>query len=260
MEGLGFFNPFNSEEGGGGSSAVLISKTITENGEYNPMDDSVDGYSQVIVNVPDTNEPVFYTPTPATGVSTIYGKIVKTGHKVTWTGRVDFTSTTSGDKHIFTPPEELRPYTKYLFKCGSGGSSNDDTGYVLPNGEVHIALASTKSFTMGDISWDIITPDYTVDVDTTKVTASSGGLEKIGNLVIMQVSFTVSGIGTGWHQNIITVPDEVRPASTQCPFCIYRARNTAQYPDTWIGADGKCDMYIEPSFGTTIDVMCMWEI
>lgn len=204
--------------------------------------------------------PVFYTPTPATGVSTIYGKIVKMGHKVTWTGRVDFTSTTSGDKHIFTLPSELRPYTKYLFKCGSGGSSNDDTGYVLPNGEVHIALASNKSFTMADMSWDIITPDYTVSVDTAKVTASSGGLEKIGSLVIMQVSFTVSGISTGWHSNIITVPTGVRPSSSQCPFVIYRNRNTAQYPDTWIGADGKCDMYIQPSFGTTIDVMCMWQV
>lgn len=204
--------------------------------------------------------PVFYTPTAATGVSTIYGTIVKMGHKVTWTGRVDFTSTTSGDKHIFTLPEELRPYTKYLFKCGSGGSSNDDTGYVLPNGEVHIVLASNKSFTMADMSWDIITPDYTVSVDTAKVTTSSGGLEKIGSLVIMQVSFTVSGIATGWHSNIITVPTGVRPSSSQCPFVIYRNRNTAQYPDTWIGTDGVCDMYIMPSLGTTIDVMCMWQV
>ena len=203
--------------------------------------------------------PVFYTPTAATGVSTIYGKIVKNGHKVTWTGRVDFTSYTSGDKHIFTLPSELRPYTKYLFKCGSGGSAYDDTGYVLPNGEVHIALGSNKSFTMADMSWDIITPDYTVAVDTSKVTASSGGLEKIGSLIIMQVSFTFSGIGEGWHNGIFTVPTGVRPTSTQCPFSIYRNRNTAQYPDTWIGADGKCDMYISPSLGTTIDVMCMWQ-
>lgn len=204
--------------------------------------------------------PEFYTPTAATGVSTIYGKIVKMGHKVTWTGRVDFTSTTSGDKHIFTLPANLRPYTKYLFKCGSGGSANDDTGYILPNGEVHIALGSTKAFTIGDMSWDIITPDYTVSVDTAKVTSSSGGLEKIGNLAIMQVSFTVSGISTGWHSNIITIPTGVRPQSSQCPFCIYRNRNTAQYPDTWIGTDGVCDMYIQPSLGTTIDVMCMWEL
>lgn len=246
--------------GGGGGSATLITKTITVNGEYNASDDNADGYSTVTVDVPDTGKPVFYTVTPETGVSAIYGTVVKTGHKVTWTGRVDFTSNTSGDKHIFTLPSELRPYTKYLFKCGSGGSANDDTGYVLPNGEVHIALGSTKSFTMADMSWDIITPDYTVDVDTAKVTDSSGGLEKIGNLVIMQVSFTVSGIGKGWHNGILTIPTDVRPTSTQFPFCIYRNRNTAQYPDTNIGTDGVCNMYIEPSLGTTIDVMCMWEI
>ncbi len=203
--------------------------------------------------------PEFYTPTPATGVSTIYGTVVKVGHKVTWTGRVDFTSTTYGDKHIFTVPAELRPYTKYLFKCGSGGSASYDTGYILPNGEVHIVLASNKSFTMGDMSWDIITPGYTVSVDSAKVTSSSGGLEKIGDLAIMQVSITVSGISAGWHSNIITIPSGVRPLSAQCPFCIYRNRNTAQYPDTWIGADGACDMYISPSLGTTIDIMCLWK-
>ena len=37
--------------GGGGSSATFITKTITANGTYLASDDSVDGYSQVIVNV-----------------------------------------------------------------------------------------------------------------------------------------------------------------------------------------------------------------
>ena len=203
--------------------------------------------------------PVFYTPTAATGVSSIYGKIIKVGHKVTWVGQVYFTSTTSGDKHIFTLPVELRPFTKYLFKCGSDSSPSDDTGYILPNGEVHIVLSSSKSFSAGDMSWDIITPEYTVSVDSAKVTSSSGGLEKIGDLAIMQVSITVSGISAGWHSNILTVPSGVRPLSEQCPFCIYRARNSAQYLNTWIATDGKCDMYINPSLGTTIDIMCLWQ-
>lgn len=30
----------------------LIDKTITENGTYNPVEDGVDGYSNVIVNIP----------------------------------------------------------------------------------------------------------------------------------------------------------------------------------------------------------------
>ena len=35
----------------GGGSSVLIPKTITQNGTYNPVDDNADGYSEVIVNV-----------------------------------------------------------------------------------------------------------------------------------------------------------------------------------------------------------------
>lgn len=38
--------------GGGGSSAILITKTINANGTYNAQDDSADGYSSVTVNVP----------------------------------------------------------------------------------------------------------------------------------------------------------------------------------------------------------------
>ena len=37
---------------GGGSSATLITKTITENGTYNASSDNADGYSSVTVNVP----------------------------------------------------------------------------------------------------------------------------------------------------------------------------------------------------------------
>ena len=37
--------------GGGGSSSVIVSKTITQNGTYNASADSADGYNPVIVNV-----------------------------------------------------------------------------------------------------------------------------------------------------------------------------------------------------------------
>ena len=33
---------------------VLIDKTITKNGTYDPSDDSADGYSSVVVDVPST--------------------------------------------------------------------------------------------------------------------------------------------------------------------------------------------------------------
>lgn len=41
--------------GGGGSSAVLIEKSITQNGTYNAGFDDADGYSQVTVNVEDVD-------------------------------------------------------------------------------------------------------------------------------------------------------------------------------------------------------------
>ena len=43
----------NVSDSGGGS--VLVSKTITQNGTYDPTDDNADGYSEVIVNVPSTS-------------------------------------------------------------------------------------------------------------------------------------------------------------------------------------------------------------
>jgi hypothetical protein len=41
-------------QGGGGGSSVLVDKTITANGEYDPADDNADGYSSVAVNVPNS--------------------------------------------------------------------------------------------------------------------------------------------------------------------------------------------------------------
>lgn len=41
---------------GGGASATLTTKEITENGTYYAADDSADGYSEVTVNVPSSSE------------------------------------------------------------------------------------------------------------------------------------------------------------------------------------------------------------
>lgn len=40
-----------ADSGGGGGSATLIEKSITENGEYNASDDNADGYKKVTVDV-----------------------------------------------------------------------------------------------------------------------------------------------------------------------------------------------------------------
>lgn len=42
--------------GGGGGSATLITKSITQNGTYNASSDSADGYSEVDVNVPSGSQ------------------------------------------------------------------------------------------------------------------------------------------------------------------------------------------------------------
>lgn len=201
----------------------------------------------------------FFDVTPVENV-TVYGKLVKIGTKVTWTGRASFSSIVSGDKLAFILPENLRPFTKYVFKCGNGGYGYDYDGYILPNGEVHIVFKNSSSIAQGVFSWDVIEPDYQVIVDTTKVTSSSGGIAVIDNMAIMQVSLTLDNFSTGWQNALLTVPSDVPIPSAQCPFCVYRGRNTAQYPDASLGTDGVLDIWLDRSLGTTIDIFCIWEV
>lgn len=53
---------------GGGGGGTIISKTITENGTYNALSDSADGYNPVIVSIPtDIENWDFKTSTPYVG-------------------------------------------------------------------------------------------------------------------------------------------------------------------------------------------------
>lgn len=203
--------------------------------------------------------PEFIEVTPATGV-TLYGDVVKTGSKVTWVGCASFASTGSGDRLAFTLPEEIRPYTKYLFKCGNGAYGYDYTGYVLPNGEVHIVFANSSAMAIGDFSWDVITPSVQVNVDTSKVTSSTGGIQVIGTMAIMQVSLVLDNYSTGWQNSLLTVPNTVSVPQTRSPFCIYRGRNSAQYPDAWLNQNGALDIWLDRSLGNIIDVLCIWNL
>ena len=58
-----------------GGASVLVSKTITQNGAYDPQDDNADGYSDVTVNVPNT-----YTASDE-------GKVVSSGALIAQTAR-----------------------------------------------------------------------------------------------------------------------------------------------------------------------------
>lgn len=261
ITGDNFYELFPEEDphGGGGTPAVLIDKSITENGVYNATDDSADGYSSVDVNVKTGAVPVFYKVTPGPNVSAIVGSPVKIGPKVTWTGQVRFSSNVSGDKHIFTLPEELRPYTKYLFKCGNGGYGYDYTGYILPNGEVHVVFGNNSAIAQCDFQWDVITPEYPVIVDTTKVSSFTGGIAIIDNMAIMQVSLVTNSFSAGWQNGLFTVPDIIPIPEEQVPFCIYRNRNNAQYPDCYLRTNGTIDVWLDRNLSSVIDFLCIWD-
>lgn len=253
-----YYDYFPDEDPSGGGT--LIAKSITENGMYLASDDDADGYSSVDVDVKTGAVPVFYEVTPGPNVSAIVGSPVKIGPKVTWTGQVQFSSNVYGDKHIFTLPEELRPYTKYLFKCGNGGYGYDYTGYILPNGEVHVVFGNNATIAQCDFQWDVITPEYPVIVDTTKVSSFTGGIAIIDNMAIMQVSLVTSNFSAGWHNALITVPDTIPIPEEQVPFCIYRNRNSAQYPDCYLRTDGTIDVWLDRQLSSVIDFLCIWDI
>ena len=203
--------------------------------------------------------PIFYNVTPASGV-TVFGKPVKFGTKVSWCGQIGFGATVSGDRLIFTLPAELCPYIKYIFTCGGDDSSTNDIGYILPNGEVHVILSNSKSHVNGIFTWDVITPQYLPTVDVSKVSSFTGGVQVIDNMAVMQISFTVTGISSGWHLTLIKIPESIAPDGDRCPFCIYRNRNSAQFLNAYLKNTGYIQTYIDINLGTTIDMVCIWDI
>ena len=83
---------------GGGSSATLITKTITENGTYNASDDSADGYSSVTVNVPTPAAVAMNVQTVQSTSrrnNTVLGSVASLTCEVAGTYDVDWTCTRS---------------------------------------------------------------------------------------------------------------------------------------------------------------------
>jgi len=76
---------------GGGSSATLITKTITANGTYSASDDDADGYSEVTVNVPSS-------------AASSWTKVAETSYQVSTTGTSATTVATwaTGHSEIIT--------------------------------------------------------------------------------------------------------------------------------------------------------------
>ena len=75
-----------SLSGGGGSEPVLVSKSISANGTYDPSDDNADGYSSVTVNVPNS-----YTAADEGKVVSNGELVSQTSSTVTQNGTVDTT-------------------------------------------------------------------------------------------------------------------------------------------------------------------------
>lgn len=79
-------------ENGGGSSATLVTKSITANGTYSASDDSADGYSEVTVNVPSSGSSAWtkvaetsYTIANFTTTTAMTQAAWATGHSELWT-------------------------------------------------------------------------------------------------------------------------------------------------------------------------------
>lgn len=216
-----------------------------------------------LCNWRDNTKSVFVDITKGPDVDRISCKPVRFGTKVTCSGRVDFTSYVSGDRLLFTLPSEVRPFIKYLYKCGDGGRTYDDTGYVLPNGEVRVQLGASKQFLQYDFSWDVITPEYFPVVDESRITSYSGGIAIIDGVAIMQLSFTLKTLSTGWQLDLLSIPNSVLSSSLVYPlfpFCVYRSRTAAPYPDANIDQNGKFHIYVNASYGDTVDVFCIWDL
>ena len=75
-----------SLSGGGGSEPVLVSKSITANGTYDPADDNADGYSSVTVDVPNS-----YTAADEGKVVSNGALVAQSSDTVTQNGTVDTT-------------------------------------------------------------------------------------------------------------------------------------------------------------------------
>ena len=89
-----------------GSTAVMVSKTITANGTYDPGDDNADGYDSVVVNVPGgSSGPLTYLTPYAENVTSGY---VSGG---TWHYSTSYT-------RLNTTVFLVEAGKSYLFLCG----------------------------------------------------------------------------------------------------------------------------------------------
>lgn len=100
---------------------VLVQKTVNSNGQYNPSDDSADGYSGVIVNVPNT-----YSASDEGKVVSNGDLVAQTSKQITQNGTHD---TTVNDEVVVAVPAPII-IQKTITENGTYIASNDNAdGY-----------------------------------------------------------------------------------------------------------------------------------
>lgn len=150
----------------GASIISLVRKTILQNGSYSAITDGADGYSEVIVNVPNT-----YT-------SNDEGKVVEDGALVSQTTQ----TISENGTYDTTTNDEVIVNVENTF-------SDEDEGKVIQNGE--LVSQTPLSITANGTYDTTIKDEVTVDVQSAISTEDEGKVVNNGALV-PQTSLTVT--------------------------------------------------------------------
>lgn len=171
---------------------TLGSKTITQNGTYDPNDDSLDGYSSLVVNVPNT-----YTASDEGKVLSNGELVAQSSQTVTQNGTYD---TTLKDEVIVDIPTGGSLISKTITQNGTYVASDDNAnGYsdVIVNvqdsiGSAFALIDLTKNvFSFGNVTYgasgatfDTVTSyiplcmprknDFTIEIDVDMMQLTSG--------------------------------------------------------------------------------------
>ena len=148
-------------DGSGGGDApapVLITKSVTENGEYSASDDSADGYSSVVVDVPSDTISAIVT------VSVEHGAVVAaTGTEGTYTETAGLSD---------TAVLKIKRHGSYTVSATKNGVTSNTESLTIP--EYGGQYTKTLSF----ITLTVTIPNgstYTITDGTATITGTSAG-------------------------------------------------------------------------------------
>lgn len=131
--------------GGGGGGSVLVPKTVTENGTYDPADDNADGYSEVTVNVPTGGTPRTSSDLTVSGatVTAPAGTYATAASKSVASGTVTAPASISGTAATVTTGTNTLTLTKTV----SVTPSVTTAGYVSSGTAGNSSVSLTASVT-----------------------------------------------------------------------------------------------------------------